>query len=131
MENLDCCEQYEFKLYGKRSSSSGITDTELRASPIVVKQEKASSGVYKSNFTTTTPSSLIGTSTYQNVRKAFTVFNEGPANLYIGVGSPTTTTEYQVRLSAGDYWECPAVQIGILHTAVFSSAGTARVVEVW
>jgi hypothetical protein len=37
---------------------------------------------------------------------------------------------YQVRLSAGDYWECPGGQLSLAHTAVFATAGTARVTQV-
>jgi hypothetical protein len=59
-----------------------------------------------------------------------TVFNEGAGNLFISPGATATTISYQVRLSAGDYWECPEGQRSLAHTAVFATAGTARVTEV-
>jgi hypothetical protein len=58
-----------------------------------------------------------------------TVFNEGPT-LYISPGATCTTISYQVRLSAGDYWECPQGQISLAHSAVFATAGTARITSI-
>jgi hypothetical protein len=64
-------------------------------------------------------------------REVLTVFNEGPATLFINVGSSVSLTSYQVRLSAGDYWEAPAGQQSMLHSGIFSSAGSAaRVTEI-
>jgi hypothetical protein len=85
------------------------------------------SGTTNSNFTSTSPStSLAGAS---SSRKVLTVFNEGAGTLYINAGG-CTTTSYQVRLAAGDYWECPDAQVSLAHTAVFATAGTARVTQV-
>lgn len=84
--------------------------------------------VTNSNFTSTTASSSL-VSAVSN-REVLTVFNEGAGILYISAGGTCTTTSYQVRLSAGDYWECPAGQLSLAHTAVFATAGTARVTQV-
>jgi hypothetical protein len=84
--------------------------------------------VTQSTFISTTAStSLVAASAN---RKTLTVFNEGAGVLYVSVGSTCTTTAYQVRLSAGDYWECPPNQTSLAHTAVFATAGNARVTEV-
>ena len=84
--------------------------------------------VTQSTFTSTTAStSLVAASAN---RKTLTVFNEGAGMLYVSVGSTCTTTAYQVRLSSGDYWECPPNQTSLAHTAVFATAGNARVTEV-
>lgn len=84
--------------------------------------------VTQSTFTSTTAStSLVSASAN---RKTLTVFNEGAGMLYVSAGSTCTTTAYQVRLSAGDYWECPSNQTSLAHTAVFASTGNARVTEV-
>jgi hypothetical protein len=80
------------------------------------------------NFTSLTSSTTIAQAV--DGREVLTVFNEGTGNLHISPGATCTTTSYQVRLSAGDYWECPAGQLSIAHTAVFATAGTARVTEV-
>jgi hypothetical protein len=58
------------------------------------------------------------------------VFNEGAGNLHISPNATCTTISYQVRLSSGDYWECPQGQLSLAHTAVFATAGTARITEV-
>jgi hypothetical protein len=84
--------------------------------------------VTNTNFTSTNPSTAL-VSTVAS-REVLTVFNEGAGNLHISAGGICTTTAYQVRLSAGDYWECPAGQLSLAHTAVFATAGTARVTEV-
>lgn len=84
--------------------------------------------VTQSTFTSTTAStSLVAASAN---RKTLTVFNEGAGTLYVSVGATCTSTSYQVRLSAGDYWECPSNQTSLAHTAVFASTGNARVTEV-
>jgi hypothetical protein len=80
------------------------------------------------NFTSTNPSTTLVSAVAG--REVLTVFNEGAGNLHISAGGICTTTAYQVRLSAGDYWECPAGQLSLAHTAVFATAGTARVTEV-
>ena len=84
--------------------------------------------VTNSNFTSTTASTTL-VSAVAN-REVLTVFNEGAGNLHISPGATATTISYQVRLSPGDYWECPAGQLSLAHTAVFATAGTARVTEV-
>jgi len=84
--------------------------------------------VTNSNFTSTTASTTLVSAVAG--REVLTVFNEGAGNLHISPGATATTISYQVRLSPGDYWECPAGQLSLAHTAVFSTAGTARVTEV-
>lgn len=84
--------------------------------------------VSNTNFTSTTASTTL-VSAVAN-REVLTVFNEGAGNLHISPGATCTTVAYQVRLSAGDYWECPAGQLSLAHTAVFATAGTARVTQI-
>jgi hypothetical protein len=81
--------------------------------------------VANSNFTSTTASTSLVSA--DSGREVLTVFNEGAGNLHISPGGTCTTVAYQVRLSAGDYWECPMGQLTLAHTAVFATAGTARV----
>ena len=83
--------------------------------------------VISSNFTSLS-SAIIASGNAD--RETFTVFNEGPGNLYISAGTGVTTTAYQVRLSAGDYWEAPDGQISLPHAAIFATAGTARATQV-
>ena len=84
--------------------------------------------VSNTNFTSTTASTSLVSAVAG--REVLTVFNEGAGNLHISPGATATTISYQVRLSAGDYWECPQGQLSLAHTAVFATAGTARVTEV-
>jgi hypothetical protein len=84
--------------------------------------------VTNSNFTSTTASTTLVSAV--DGREVLTVFNEGAGNLHISPGATCTTVAYQVRLSAGDYWECPLGQLTLAHTAVFATAGTARVTQV-
>jgi hypothetical protein len=84
--------------------------------------------VTTSNFTSTTASTVLAN--FNATREVLTIFNEGAGNLYICAGATCTTIAYQVRLSAGDYYEVPNHQTTITHSAVFATAGTARVMEV-
>ena len=76
--------------------------------------------VTPSNFSSTS-STIIASGNAD--REVFTVFNEG-------AGTGCTTTQYQVRLNPGDYWEAPVGQIPLPHAAIFATAGTARVTQV-
>jgi len=84
--------------------------------------------VTTSNFTSTTASTVLAN--YDATREVLTIFNEGAGNLHICAGATCTTIAYQVRLSAGDYYEVPNHQTTITHSAVFATAGTARVCQV-
>jgi hypothetical protein len=84
--------------------------------------------VTTSNFTSTTSSTVLAN--YNATREVLTIFNEGAGNLFVSVGATCTTVQYQVRLSAGDYYEVPNHQTTITHSAVYATAGTARVTEV-
>jgi hypothetical protein len=84
--------------------------------------------VTTSNFTSTTASTVLAN--YNATREVLTIFNEGAGNLHIAPGATCTTIAYQVRLSAGDYYEVPNHQTTITHSAVFATAGTARICEV-
>jgi hypothetical protein len=84
--------------------------------------------VTTSNFTSITPSTVLAS--FNATREVLTIFNEGAGNLHICAGATCTTIAYQVRLSAGDYYEVPNHQTTITHSAVFATAGTARVTQV-
>ena len=84
--------------------------------------------VTTSDFTSTTASTLLAG--FNATREVLTIFNEGAGNLHVCAGATCTTIAYQVRLSAGDYYEVPNHQTTITHSAVFATAGTARVTQV-
>jgi hypothetical protein len=104
-------------------SVQGVTS----GTPINVYPQQGTT-VSNTNFTSTTASTTLVSAVA--VRESLTVFNEGAGNLHISPGATCTTISYQVRLSAGDYWECPQGQLSLLHSAVFATAGTARVCQV-
>ena len=83
--------------------------------------------VTTSNFTSTTASTVLAN--YNATRQVLTIFNEGAGNLHIAPGATCTTVQYQVRLSSGDYYEAPSHQSTITHSAVFATAGTARICQ--
>ena len=83
--------------------------------------------VTTSNFTSTTASTVLAN--YNAAREVLTIFNEGAGNLHIAPGATCTTIAYQVRLSAGDYFEVPSHQTTITHSAVYATAGTARICQ--
>jgi hypothetical protein len=84
--------------------------------------------VTTSDFTSTTASTLLAG--FNAGREVLTIFNEGAGQSSYFAGATCTTIAYQVRLSAGDYYEVPNHQTTITHSAVFATAGTARVTEV-
>ena len=84
--------------------------------------------VTTSNFTSTTASTVLAN--FNASREVLTIFSEGPGTLFVAPGATCTTVQYQVRLSSGDYYEVPNHQTTITHSAVFATAGTARVTEV-
>jgi hypothetical protein len=95
---------------------------------VVLAYPQQGSTVSNTNFTSATSATLASAVAF---REVLTVHNEGPATLFINVGSSVSTTSYQARLLAGDYWEAPAGQQSLQHSGIFSSAGsTARVTEV-
>ena len=84
--------------------------------------------VTTSTFTSTTASTTLASANAS--REVLTIFNEGAGNLHICAGATCTTIAYQVRLSAGDYYEVPLNQTSLTHSAVFATAGTASVTQI-
>jgi len=99
--------------------------------PVRVAAYSGGSSVSFSSFTSTTSSAFAGV---DSSRKVLTIFNEGNGTLYIKPaaysGDSVSTTDYQIRMSPGDYWEVPASQLGLQHLGVFASVGTARITSI-
>jgi hypothetical protein len=117
MNNWDENENQTTLVYGRTSIST------ITAYP----PQGANSAL--SNFTSVTSAGLAEPS--YGGRTALTVFNEGPATLYIAPKNTVSTSSYMVRLSAGEYWECPTGSLSAIYWAVFGSAGTARVTQIY
>ena len=84
--------------------------------------------VTNSNFTSITPSTSLVSAVAG--RRVLSVFNEGTGVLYISGGGTCTSASYQIRLGVNEYWEAPAGQLSLAHSAVFGTTGTARVSQV-
>ena len=105
-----------------------LTDAQLRATAVpVTTYPRQGSTVSNTNFSSLTSAELAPAVAN---RESLTVYNEGSGTLFINVGGSASTTSYQVRLQSGEYWEAPAGQLSLQHSAIFGSAGTARVTQI-
>ena len=129
-ENFGNGNRIGVSLINDSGTEYGTTGTPLSISGTVTANTFAVQGtaVTTSNFTSTTASTVLAS--FNATREVLTIFNEGAGNLHICAGATCTTIAYQVRLSAGDYYEVPNHQTTITHSAVFATAGTARVCQV-
>ena len=94
--------------------------------PLPVTAQGASGQGTVSSFTSTISAVLR---LQNSTRKLLTVFNEGAGNLFVLLGGGTaSTTNYSLRLSAGDFYELDKYTGEV--NAIFGSAGTARVTEI-
>jgi len=81
-------------------------------------------GTGPTDFTSTSYGTIATASTG---RLGCTIFNSGPGNLHVMLGTATASTSaFSVRLSAGDYYEVPFNYTGLIG-GIFATAGTAEV----
>jgi len=81
-------------------------------------------GTGSTDFTSTSYGTIATASTG---RLGCTIFNTGPGNLHVMLGTATASTSaFSVRLSAGDYYEVPFNYTGLIG-GIFATAGTAEV----
>jgi len=84
-------------------------------------------GTGSTDFTSTSYGTIATASTG---RLGCTIFNSGPGNLHVLLGTGTASTSvFTVRLSAGDYYEVPFNYTGLIG-GIFATAGTAEVTQV-
>jgi hypothetical protein len=123
-------------LSGGTGLSINANLTELEAL-VTTLQADVADGVRIPNATTggTGPTDFTSTSygtiaTASTGRLGCTIFNSGPGNLHVMLGTATASTSaFSVRLSAGDYYEVPFNYTGLIG-GIFATAGTAEVTEV-
>jgi len=83
-------------------------------------------GTGPTDFTSTSYGTIATASTG---RLGCTIFNNGPGNLHVLLGTATASTSaFTVRLSAGDYYEVPFNYTGLIG-GIFATAGTAEVTQ--
>jgi len=81
-------------------------------------------GTGSTDFTSTSYGTIATASTG---RLGCTIFNSGPGNLHVLLGTATASTSvFTTRLSAGDYYEVPFNYTGLIG-GIFATAGTAEV----
>jgi len=103
---------------------------------MVTLQADVADGIRPPNSTTggTGPTDFTSTS-YGTIATASTgrlgcaIFNSGPGNLHVLLGTGTASTSvFTARLSAGDYYEVPFNYTGLIG-GIFATAGTAEVTQ--
>lgn len=122
-------------LSGGTGLSINANLTELEAL-VTTLQADVADGVRIPNATTggTGPVDFASTSygtiaTSNAARLGCIIFNNGPGNLHITLGTGTTSTSaFTARLSAGDYYEVPFNYTGLIG-GIFATAGTAEVTQ--
>jgi hypothetical protein len=83
-------------------------------------------GTGPTEFTSTSYGTIATASTG---RLGCTIFNSGPGNLHVLLGTATASTSvFTARLSAGDYYEVPFNYTGLIG-GIFATAGTAEVTQ--
>ena len=83
-------------------------------------------GTGSTDFTSTSYGTIATASTG---RLGCTIFNSGPGNLHVLLGTATASTSvFTTRLSAGDYYEVPFNYTGLIG-GIFATAGTAEVTQ--
>ena len=83
-------------------------------------------GTGPTDFTSTSYGTIATASTG---RLGCTIFNSGPGNLHVMLGTATASTSaFSVRLSSGDYYEVPFNYTGLIG-GIFATAGTAEVTQ--
>ena len=103
---------------------------------MVTLQADVADGIRPPNSTTggTGPTDFTSTSygtiaTASTGRLGCTIFNSGPGNLHVMLGTATASTSvFTARLSSGDYYEVPFNYTGLIG-GIFATAGTAEVTE--
>ena len=122
-------------LSGGTGLSINANLTELEAL-VTTLQADVADGVRIPNATTggTGPTDFTSTSygtiaTASTGRLGCTIFNSGPGNLHVMLGTATASTSvFTARLSAGDYYEVPFNYTGLIG-GIFATAGTAEVTQ--
>lgn len=83
-------------------------------------------GTGPTTFTSTSYGTIATASTG---RLGCTIFNSGPGNLHVLLGTGTaSTSNFTARLSSGDYYEVPFNYTGLIG-GIFATAGTAEVTQ--
>lgn len=90
-------------------------------------QPKSSTGTRTSVNDSATVVTVLAANT---ARRGATLFNDSTEIAYVALGATATTTDFTVKMAAGDYYEVPFGYTGII-TAIWANnaSGAMRVTE--
>lgn len=89
------------------ASLSGLTDAELRATPVPV-EETPPARTYAAPVRQAASATNVTLMAANAARRGLTIQNSsGGAILYVKFGATATTTDYTFELAAGQYYEMP------------------------
>ena len=116
-----------FPISGSIDSVGAISSGTINVSSgTVTPKVSTTGGTGSTDFTSTSYGTIATASTG---RLGCTIFNSGPGNLHVLLGTGTaSTSNFTTRLSAGDYYEVPFNYTGLIG-GIFATAGTAEVTE--
>lgn len=81
-----------------------------------------------SNFSANSDTQIVAAST---TRPSLSIYNSGPAILYIGQGSTAvTTSNFTYLLNAGDTYVANPNEVGLEHRGIFAAAGSTAQVTI-
>lgn len=64
-------------------------------------------------------------------RRMATIYNNAAVDLYVKFGSTATSTDFTVKLAAGDYYEVPVPMYGGIVTGILASSTGNALVTSW
>lgn len=108
-------------------AAAGLTDTQLRATPVPTSEAKSSTATLNTINSSATSVTIVPANA---ARKGGAITNESPSILYLLLGTgPAIATAYTVKMLTDDYYELPYGYTGIVVGIWASASGWARVTE--
>ena len=112
---------------GSVAVTGPLTDTQLRASAVIVSESKATSSSKSSVAASVSDTLLLAAN---SSRKGGTVYNDSSAILYLSLGTvAASTSSYTLQCAAASYYEFPFGYIGEVRGIWAAASGNARVTE--
>lgn len=103
-----------------------LTDAQLRASAVPVKESRSSSPATTTVASSATNVTILASNTN---RLGATVFNDSTAALYLKLGATASTTSFTVKIAADGYYEVPFRFTGIIDGLWSTANGNAKITE--
>lgn len=112
-------------------ANPGLTDTQLRATPVPISGTVTTTSGSSSTATTTrvATSTTAALALASNASRKQAIIMTETGNTYVSLGSTATTTNYAYLLSATSSLEIPSVWTGTVSVIRASGSGNIQVVE--